>query len=150
MINVISITLFSLFLAACASNNTAQIIDPPPIKYLDLSRIEQKGLVQDFWEVQSRKEPSYPISAARNGLSGCTALIIGINKDGKVLDYKIKNSYPKGVFDNHALAALKKWKWSATEKNIDRTPVLTSIQLDFRVSGANNMEEAKNKCGWGL
>jgi len=146
MKNVISITILSLFLGACASNDTAQIVDGKPIKYKNLSSKDQKDLVKEYWVVEKKQAPKYPIEAAKKGLSGCVELIVGINQDGKTSGYKVKSSYPKGVFDNHAAASLKKWKWSATEKNIDRTPVLTSIQLDFMVSGAKNAKEAKSIC----
>ena len=148
MKNVISITMLSLVLGACASNDTAQVVDEAPIKYKDLSLKDQRDLVKEYWVVEKRQEPKYPLAAAKKGLSGCVDLIVGIKQDGKTSGYKVKNSYPKGVFDNHAAASLKKWKWSATEGNIDRTPVLTSIQLDFMVSGAKNAKEAKSKCGW--
>ncbi|GAA0810958.1 hypothetical protein GCM10009111_02720 [Colwellia asteriadis] len=148
MRNVVSITIISLFLGACASNDTVQIADKSPIEYKDLSLKEQKQLVKEYWVVEKRQEPKYPISAARKGLSGCVDLIVGINKNGKTSGYKVKESYPEGVFDDHAAASLKNWKWSATEVNVDKTPVLTSIQLDFVVSGAKNAKEAKTKCGW--
>ncbi|MBA6339268.1 energy transducer TonB [Colwellia sp. BRX8-7] len=148
MRNAVSITIISLFLGACASNDTFQVVDESLIEYKDISLKEQRELVKEYWIVEKRLDPKYPIEAARKGLSGCVDLIVGINKDGKTSGYKVKESYPKGVFDYHAAASLKSWRWSATEVNVDKTPVLTSIQLDFMVSGAKNAKEAKNKCGW--
>jgi TonB family protein len=146
MRNVISITMLSMFLGACASNDTAQVVSETPINYMDLSLKDQRDLVKEYWVVEKRQNPNYPLEAAKKGLSGCVELIVGINQDGNTSGYKVKNSYPKGVFDNNAAASLKKWKWSATEGNIDRIPVLTSIQLDFMVSGAKNAKEAKSNC----
>jgi TonB family protein len=146
MKNVISVTILSMFMGACASNDTSQVVDEAPIKYMDLSLNKQRDLVKEYWVVEKRQEPKYPLEAAKKGLSGCVELIVGINKDGKTSGYKVKKSYPKGVFDNHAAASLKKWEWSATEGNIDRIPVLTSIQLDFMVSGAKNAKGAKSNC----
>lgn len=148
MKNVVSITIISLFLGACASNDTVQIADKSPIEYKDLSLKEQKELVKEYWVIEKRQEPKYPISAARKGLSGCVDLIVGINKDGKTSGYKVRESYPEGVFDDHAAASLKNWKWAATEVNVDKTPVLTSIQLDFMVSGSKNKVEAEKQCGF--
>jgi hypothetical protein len=57
----------------------------------------------------------------------------------------IRSPYPKGVFDNNAAAALVKWKWEATEQNINKNPVLTSVRLDFMSSkNANNAKLLKN------
>jgi TonB family protein len=118
------------------------------LKYLDLSLESQKDLVKDYWVVEKRQDPKYPVTAAKENISGCVDLVVGINQDGKTSGYKIKSSYPEGVFDNNAAASLKKWKWSATEGNVDKTPILMSIQLGFRVGKAKNVKEAKAKCGW--
>ncbi|WP_137225859.1 energy transducer TonB [Shewanella sp. MEBiC00475] len=144
MRKVVSLTLLSMFLGACASNDVPEDVKIEPINYIDLSLDDQRELAKEYWVVQKRKEPKYPISAVREGLSGCVDLIVGINKEGKLNGYKIKSSYPQGVFDNYAAAALNKWQWAATDKNKNKAPVLTSIQFDFMVSGSKNKTEPRN------
>lgn len=146
MIKEVSLSILSIFLLACVSNDAAEVVDEKPIEYVNLTLKEQKKLVKEYWVVKKRQHPKYPKSAAKKGLSGCVELIVGINKEGKSSGYKVNKSYPKGVFDKHA-AALKGWQWSATAKNIDKTPILTTIQLDF-MSGSLNKKVAKSECGW--
>lgn len=117
----------SLFLTSCATTK----VQEPQINYLDISGKDQIKLVDEYWTVVKRVEPRYPVSAAMNKISGCVDLIVGIDDTGKAQGYRVRSSYPKGVFDNNAAAALLKWKWQATEKNIANTPVLTSVRMDF-------------------
>ncbi|MEE2002584.1 energy transducer TonB [Alkalimonas sp. MEB108] len=148
MKKAITLSIFSVFLVACASNDKVEVATDEPIQYMDLTSDDKKELIKEYWVVEKRQEPKYPIDAARKGLSGCVDLIVGINSDGRLGGYKVKKSYPEGVFDEHAAAALTHWKWVATEINSDKTPVLTSIQLDFMVSGSKNKTESENQCGY--
>lgn len=148
MRKVVTLSIFSIFLVACASTDTAEIRVEEPINYIDLTLDSKKELIDEYWVLEKRQEPYYPVSAARKGLSGCVDLIVGINNDGKSGGYKIKKSYPKGVFDKHAAAALTNWKWAAADKNSDAVPVLTTVQLDFMVSGSKNKKEAESQCGF--
>ena len=150
MNKIIASSILSIFLSSCAStteNSTSNSVEEP-IKYVDLSSDEQMEVFNEYWVVTKRQEPQFPLKAAKKSLSGCVELVIGINSDGKMAKYNIKNSYPEGLFDKSAAAALKKWKWSASPKNVDKTPALTTIQLDFMVSGAQNKPEAQKQCGF--
>jgi len=146
MRKIVILSISSVFLVACASNDEAKIAVEEPIQYVNLTLDDKKELIKEYWVVEKRQEPQYPISAARKGLSGCVDLIIAINSDGKSGGYKVKKSYPEGVFDKYAVAALNHWKWAATDKNADRKPVLTTIQLDFMADGAKNKIEAEEQC----
>jgi len=127
---------------ACATTK----VDEPKINYLDISNKGQIKLVDEYWTVAKRIEPRYPISAAKKNISGCVDLIVGIDQNGKAQGYKVRSSYPKGVFDKHAAAALVKWKWQATQKNKDNTPVLTSIRIDFSTSRNPSDPEYLQNC----
>jgi len=118
-----------MFLASCGST---QVKQPVKLDYIDLSKPEQVELVEQYWTNVQRVEPIFPTSEARNHISGCVDLIVGINSQGKVQGYQISSSYPKRIFDNAASTALSKWQWQATAQNKARLPVLTSVRLDFR------------------
>lgn len=148
MRKVVSLTLLSVLLGACASNDMVNEVEIEPVNYIDLSLENQRELAKEYWVVKKKENPKYPISAAKEGLSGCVNLIIGINKEGKLGGYEVKSSYPQGVFDNYAAAALRKWQWTATEKNKHNEPVLTHIQLDFMISNSKNKTEAEKQCGY--
>lgn len=151
MNKVVTLSIFSVFLVSCASTKTTEttnISKEKPVQYINLTLDDEKELIEEYWVVEKRQDPQYPISAARNGLSGCVDLIVGIDKSGKAAEYKVKKSYPEGVFDNYAAAAINNWRWAAASNNVDKAPVLTTIQLDFMVSGAKNKAEAEKQCGF--
>lgn len=129
-------------MVSCSSTK----VEKAKIDYLDLSGKEQVKLVKEYWTVSKRIDPRYPALAAKNDMSGCVDLIFGIDQNGKVTGYNIRSSYPKGVFDNNAAAALGKWKWQATEANKKNTPVLTSVRLDFSTSKNPDESEYLENC----
>ncbi len=129
-------------LAACTSIPETEHAQS---NYLDLSAKKHVKLVEEYWIVVKRVEPRYPVSAAKKNISGCVDLIVGIDQNGKLKGYKVRSSFPKGVFDKNAAAALTKWKWKPTEKNKDSIPVLTSVRLDFTTSrNPTDIEYLKN------
>ncbi|RHW75229.1 energy transducer TonB [Colwellia sp. RSH04] len=117
-----------MFVTSCASTTK---VENTKISYIDLSGKEQVKLIEEYWTVAKKIEPRYPILAAKNNISGCVDLIVGIDQNGKVKGYKVRSSYPKGVFDKSAAAAIANWKWQPTEKNKGNMPVLTSVRMDF-------------------
>ena len=141
-----------VLLALTGCKTVADRPDPNQIKYVDLSSEAKKDLVDQYWQAVKRVEPKYNIAAAKKGLSGCVTATVGIGSNGEMVGYKITDSFPKGVFDYQAMAAMKKWRWQATEANVDKVPVLTSIELDFMVHGPDskgNLAEAKAHCHFG-
>ena len=132
--------LLVIFITSCKSTNPNSHYE----NYLNLSH--DKDLVSDFWVVKKRVDPNYPSSAARKYLSGCSEIIVGIDTNGKPNGYSIKKSYPKGLFDKQATAALSKWRWKPTKNNSVRKPVLAVIQLDFLIDGARNKSEVEANC----
>ncbi|WP_299494457.1 energy transducer TonB [uncultured Shewanella sp.] len=148
MRKVVTLSIFSLFLGACVSNDAVEGVAESPVHYIDLTSKEYKERVKEYWVVETSQHPKYPISAARKRVSGCVDVIVGIKKDGRMGEYKVKKSYPEGIFDQSAIAVLKHWKWTSTQENTDSAPVLTTVQLDFMVDGAKNKSEAETLCGF--
>ncbi|TMP86659.1 energy transducer TonB [Pseudoalteromonas ruthenica] len=147
MRKTVTLSIFSFFLISCVST-TPPTSPKEQIQYIDLTSDDKKELVNEYWVVEKRQDPKYPVDAAKEGLSGCVELVVGIKENGKAGGYKVKNSYPEGVFDKHAAAALNNWQWSASDKNTDKAPVLTTIKLDFMVSNSKNKAEAEKQCGF--
>lgn len=129
--NKITIVFISTLVATACSSTTSE--EKTDTQYLDLSSAENRELVDDYWVVSKRTAPQYPVSAARDGVSGCVELAVGIGSDGRVQGYRTLSSYPQGVFDDYAAAALGEWKWEATEANADRTPVIAHKSLSFTI-----------------
>lgn len=55
--------------------------------------------------------PSYPAEAAAKGVEGEVTMRFNIDAEGKVNDIEVIESRPVGVFDEAAIAALKKWRY---------------------------------------
>lgn len=75
--------------------------------------------------------PRYPLKAARNNVEGYVISSVVINEQGCYVNINIIESYPKGVFDQSVIYALKGWK--STPALIDGKPVKVkdTIRLDF-------------------
>jgi TonB family protein len=78
----------------------------------------------------SRKEPMYPMNAARRGLFGFADARFLIDENGKVQGVEIVNDYPKGTFDKATKNALSAWKYQPTgQKHIGR------VSLSYTLGG---------------
>ncbi|MDN3381802.1 energy transducer TonB [Pseudoalteromonas sp. APC 3358] len=130
-------------LAACGSTPTADksveklnhtdVSNAEIRDYIDLSSVELRDRVKDYWNISTRTEPRYPIAAAKKGLAGCVELMTIINSEGKAQGYKVISSYPKGLFDEAAAQSLNTWAWLPTNVNVTKQPVLTHIRIDFMI-----------------
>lgn len=74
--------------------------------------------------IVEKVEPTYPVLAQRNGLSGIVKLKVLIGPDGKVKSVEVLGGNP--VFVDNASASVKKWKWSVSDH--DTTQI---VQLNF-------------------
>jgi protein TonB len=77
--------------------------------------------------------PVYPRAALEDNVSGEVRVRITVDAEGKVTDTVIVESTPAGVFDDAALAAVRRWRFKPAE--VDGRPVeSSSIQsLLFRL-----------------
>ncbi|MEH6384135.1 MAG: energy transducer TonB [Colwellia sp.] len=129
-------------LMSCASTNAKQ----EKKEYLDLTNDYDQSTLAQYWKVSKRVDPKYPINAARQNISGCVEVLIGINEKGEVDGYKINKSYPKRVFDQSTQAALMAWKYEPTKENVSHQPVLTLIQMDFQVKRSSTDDSFEKHC----
>ena len=79
-----------------------------------------------------RIEPRYPVTAARDGISGWVRLGFSIDESGAVTDVTVLAAEPARMFEREAMAALKRWKYQPKQvdgKAIKQTGM--QVQLDF-------------------
>ena len=84
-----------------------------------------------------RVNPSYPNTAARDGIEGFVTLSFSVNSAGVVENVEIIDAKPTGVFERNARRALRKWKYQP--KMQDGNPVAMHglrVTLDFTLSGS--------------
>ncbi|MFK2822760.1 energy transducer TonB [Arcobacter sp. YIC-80] len=76
----------------------------------------------------TKVNPRFPRRAKIRKQSGYVKLGFTINKSGDVLDVKVLDSKPKGVFEKNSIYAIKKWKFKRNE--FDRNATIT---FNFRL-----------------
>lgn len=112
-------TLLCLFLFACASANRPAIL------------ITAAG-------------PDYPLEARISGIQGYVKLIYDVTVEGEVVNVRVLAANPVGVFDEAAVAALKRWRFSPA-KTGDR-PAASKNQvstLTFELETANGYDRSR-------
>ncbi len=55
--------------------------------------------------------PPYPREAALNGIEGWVRVSVEIDAHGRVGDVRVLKSEPRGVFDQAAVQAVRRWSW---------------------------------------
>lgn len=74
--------------------------------------------------------PEYPLGARVNGTSGWVDLAFDVETDGSVSHITVLGSNPKNTFDQAAVAAVRRWRYRAPER--DGHPVEQRAQLRIR------------------
>ncbi|MEO1171657.1 MAG: energy transducer TonB, partial [Myxococcota bacterium] len=80
---------------------------------------------------QSRPHPVYPSRAASRGESGSVTVQFCIDGQGKPIAPSVIESTPRGVFDQAALDAVKKWRYHPVPGEAHHC--LMPVKLDFRL-----------------
>lgn len=66
-------------------------------------------------KVVKKVAPEYPADALRSGTTGYVDLEVSVAAGGKVDNVSIVNAKPARTFERNAVAAVKKWEYSAPE-----------------------------------
>ncbi|UDQ81052.1 TonB family protein [Erwinia rhapontici] len=57
-------------------------------------------------------KPAYPARAFAHRLNGHVVVSYDVNNDGDVINARVASSEPAGIFDEEALGAIRKWKFT--------------------------------------
>lgn len=82
-----------------------------------------------------RRNPDFPVEAAKSGLFGYVSLRFLIDERGKVQTIDVIDSYPEKTFVRNSIRALRHWQYQATGKKH-----LMSLRLDFSLGDGVNVE----------
>ncbi|MFT4197856.1 MAG: TonB family protein [Pseudoxanthomonas sp.] len=80
--------------------------------------------------------PQYPPEAARQHVEGEVMLLLDVAADGTVTMAKVEHAEPAGVFDQAAIEAAKKWKFTPTVRNGRAVPDRVRVPVSFRIDDA--------------
>ncbi|MBY5921644.1 energy transducer TonB [Ferrimonas balearica] len=78
-----------------------------------------------------RKEPSYPLQAARKGREGFAVLEFTVDEQGFVTDPKIIESEGGKDFERESIQALQQWRYAPRFEDGQAVPAKSLVRLDF-------------------
>jgi periplasmic protein TonB len=83
--------------------------------------------------------PVYPPEARAEGVEGYVVVRYDVDDEGRVLNARVVESSPDGVFDQAAVRAVSSWRFRPAEQAGERRSVdgLQS-RLDFRLKGGES------------
>lgn len=78
--------------------------------------------------------PSYPISAAEDGIEGRIVLRLVVGSDGVAHEAEVVEAEPEGVFEESALAVVVKYKFKPAVKNGENVDCIVKLPIKFTLS----------------
>jgi len=90
--------------------------------------------LDEYWVVEKMVAPRYPGRALTNGIMGCAAVGYIIEADGSTSNHKILAFHPSRVFDNSAINAAKRFRYSPAEQNPGKISALTINVFTYEIT----------------
>lgn len=75
--------------------------------------------------------PAYPMASRRKRETGTVVLQLVISEEGRVVDVSLHRSSGFPALDQAAIAAVRKWRWSATIRDGRRVSITGLVQIPF-------------------
>jgi TonB family protein len=116
-----------LVTTSAATLDTAGTDEAPPLREREIARL-------------IAVDPQYP--AAASGTDGFVELSFAVTALGLVENASVTAAEPRGVFEQAALAAVARWRYSAEE---GREPVTLTHRFDFKSKDAPSAEPAQSR-----
>lgn len=85
----------------------------------------------EFYKLVKRVMPEYPDKALRYNREGHVVVEYSINTDGSVTSPKVIEAVPEALFDEAALAAVKKWKYQPNFSGGEPDMALARTRIRF-------------------
>jgi protein TonB len=94
---------------------TADVVDEPP-------------------KPRQRVQPEFPERARQRGISGYVTLRIKVGADGNVETVRVVEANPPGIFEEPAIASIKRWQFSPALYQGDPVEVWANQTLRFELN----------------
>ena len=78
--------------------------------------------------------PSYPNIARKRGYQGNVVLEVLINKQGKVIDFRVFSSSGYSILDKTAIASVKKWLFEPGMRGSDKIEMWVRVPIRFKLN----------------
>jgi len=79
-------------------------------------------------------QPRYPISARTRGSEGWVDVEFTVGTDGSVADAQIVGAEPKGIFEDSALDAVRRWRYKPVMKNGTAVEQRARLRIRFNTT----------------
>lgn len=80
-----------------------------------------------------KSKPKYPLRAQSRNIEGWVIVEFTITPTGSVIDAKVTDAKPKGIFDSAALKAIVKWKFKPKVENGKAVAQRAVQRLEFKL-----------------
>ncbi|SKA82071.1 outer membrane transport energization protein TonB [Paucidesulfovibrio gracilis DSM 16080] len=91
------------------------------------------GQVDTAPRVLHRTKPEYPAEARRKGRTGTVLLGFVVEADGSVSRVRVLEANPPGVFDQHAIRAVRQWTFRPGERGGSAVATRVRLPVHFRL-----------------
>jgi len=78
--------------------------------------------------------PSYPIIARKRGHQGNVVLEVLVNKQGKVIDFRVFSSSGYSILDKTAIASVKNWLFQPGMRGPDKIEMWVRVPIRFKLN----------------
>jgi protein TonB len=78
-------------------------------------------------------KPNYPQAALERGTQGWVDLIFTVRTDGSVADVSVTAAEPAGIFEQSAMAAVRRWRYEPVKKDGRTIEQRARLRLRFTI-----------------
>jgi TonB family protein len=78
-------------------------------------------------------KPTYPETALRRGTEGWVDVIFTVRTDGSIGDVSVTGAEPAGIFEQSAMAALRRWRYEPVRKEGRAVEQRARLRLRFEI-----------------
>lgn len=89
------------------------------------------GHVDTLPRILRKVEPRYPVGAREGGLAGSVKVRFLVDARGRVRDTHVVQADPAGVFEESALAAVRKWRFKPARRDGRSVPTYVVLPIRF-------------------
>ena len=142
-VNVIILSVFSLFIFSCKSSKTMlennNMDDVILLPFVEIRPMFNGKAYEDGFREYIYQNVKYPIEAMKSNISGTVVVQFIIEKDGSVSNAKVIKSAHK-LLDYEALRLIKQSpNWTPASKEHEQVRVLINFPVTFRYLGVFNL-----------
>lgn len=87
--------------------------------------------------------PVYPGDALRERIGGKVVLLVDVDAEGRTTAVEVASSEPRGVFDQAAMDAARRWRFKPNVENGKAVPGRVRVPIEFRPDGPPTGEGAE-------